>query len=159
MPDTEKPLFKLTPQAKGSFYYLYKWANEDINVYGEVMAWSRRATVYVREIYSESVSSSFTLKVDENKPFEILWENVEDITNDEPHHIDACANQRRTGGDYPNVDEDTIQECEQLLREYGNDEPTLVGEQEGWQLVGSRVGISHGDVEVEKVPRSAAHLL
>ena len=102
---------------------------------------------------------SFTLKVDENQSFEILWANVEDITNDEPHHIYACANQRRTGGDYPNVDEDTIQECEQLLRKFGNDEPALVGEQEGWQLVGSRVGISHGDVEVEKVPHSAAHLL
>ena len=83
MPDTEKPLFKLTPQAKGSFYCLYKWANEEINVYGEVIEWSRRATVYVRGIYSDSVPSSFTLKVDENKPFEILWENVEDITNDE----------------------------------------------------------------------------
>ena len=36
MPDTEKPLFRLTPQAKGSFYCLYKWANEEINVYGEM---------------------------------------------------------------------------------------------------------------------------
>ena len=115
------------------------------------MAWSRRATVYVREIYSDSVPSSFTLKVDENKPFEILWENVEDITNDEPHHIDACANQRRTGGDYPNVDEDTIQQCEQLLREHGIDENILDEEDEGWQLVGSRVGFAHGEVEIEKV--------
>ena len=151
MTDTEKLLFKLTPQAKGSFYCLYKWANEEINVYGEVIEWSRWATVYVRGIYSDSVPSKFTLKVDENNPFEILWENIEEITDNEIHSIDACANQRRSGGDYPNVDEDTIQQCEQLLREHGTDEDALGEEDEGWQLVSSRVGIAHGKVEIEKV--------
>jgi len=151
MVDTKKRLFKLTPQTKDSFYYLYKWANEEMNVYGEVIEWSSWATVYVRGIYSDSVPSKFTLKVDESNPFEILWENVEDITDDEPHHIEACANQRRSGGDYPIVDEDTIQQCEQLLREHGTDEDALGEEDEGWQLVGSRVGIAHGKVEIEKV--------
>jgi len=38
MTDTEKLLFKLTPQEKASFSYLYKWANEEMNIYGEVIA-------------------------------------------------------------------------------------------------------------------------
>jgi len=37
------------------------------------------------------------------------------------------------------------------LREHGTDENTLGEEDEGWQLVGSRAGIAHGEVEIEKV--------
>ena len=37
------------------------------------------------------------------------------------------------------------------MREHGTDENTLGEEDEGWQLVGSRAGIAHGEVEIEKV--------
>ena len=150
MADTEKPLFKLTQESKWAFYTLHKWAHDKKNVYGEVKESSKWAIVYVRGIYNNSVPSSFTLKVDEKNPFEILGENIEAIEDDDSE-VAVSVNQRRSGKDDPRVDAKTLQECEEELRisMYGMQEGML--EDEGWKLVGKRVGFAHGEVTVEKV--------
>ncbi len=81
MTDTEKPLFKLTHESKWGFYILHKWVHDEKNVYAEVKETSKWATVWVRGIYNDSVPSSFTLKVDEKNPFEIL----------DPKHYCMCC--------------------------------------------------------------------
>ena len=150
MTDTEKPLFKLTHESKWGFYILHKWVHDEKNVYAEVKETSKWATVYVRGIYNDSVPSSFTLKVDEKSPFEILGENIEAIEDDDSE-VDVSVNQRRSGKDDPRVDAETLQECEKELRisMYGMQEGML--EDEGWQLVGKRVGFGHVEVKIQKV--------
>ena len=147
---TEKPLFKLTSQDKGSYYSLSKWVHNEKNVYGKVRETSKWATVYVRGIYNDSVPSSFTLKVDEKSPFEILGENIEAIEDDDSG-VAVSVNQRRSGKDDPRVDAETLQECEEELRisMYGMQEGML--EDEGWKLVGKREVFGSGEVTVEKV--------
>jgi len=90
------------------------------------------------------------LKVDEKNPFEILGENIEAIEDDDSE-VAVSVNQRRSGKDDPHVDAKTLQECEEELRisMYGMQEGML--EDEGWKLVGKRVGFAHGEVTVEKV--------
>lgn len=151
MIDTEKPLFKLTHESKWGFYILHKWVHDEKNVYAEVKETSKWATVWVRGIYNDSVPSSFTLKVDEKNPFEILEENIEAIEDDDDSDVAVSVNQRRSGKDDPRVDAETLQECEEELRisMYGMQEGML--EDEGWKLVGKRVGFAHGEVTVEKV--------
>ena len=77
MTDTKKPLFKLTNTRKGAFYTLTKWVHDEKNIYGEMKRWSKRGTVWVSGIYTDLVPSSFTPKVEEYNPFEILGENIE----------------------------------------------------------------------------------
>ena len=150
MTDTEKPLFKLTQESRWSFYTLHKWVHDEKNVYGEIRESSKWATVYVRGIYNDSAPSSFTLKVDEKNPFEILEENIEAIEDDDSE-VDVYVNQRRSGRNDPRVDAETLQVCQEELRisMYGMQEGML--EDEGWKLVGKRVGFGHGEVTVEKV--------
>ena len=150
MTDTEKPLFKLTQESRWSFYTLHKWVHDEKNVYGEIRESSKWATVYVRGIYNDSVPSSFTLIVDEKNPFEILEENIEAIEDDDSQ-VDVYVNQRRSGRNDPRVDAETLQVCQEELRisMYGMQEGML--EDEGWKLVGKRVGVGHGEVTVEKV--------
>ena len=150
MTNTEKPLFKLTSDTKYGFYTLHKWAHDEKNVYGEVKEWFRSAEVLVRGIYTDSVPSSFTLKINEKHPFEILGENVEAIEGQDLwENVDIFVNQRRAGEDYPTVDPETYDECELQLSDHGFDHGTL--ENEGWELVGYRVGFDDGNVTVEKV--------
>ena len=150
MTDTEKPLFKLTQESRWSFYTLHKCVHDEKNVYGEIRESSKWATVYVRGIYNDAVPSSFTLKVDKKNPFEILEENIEAIEDDDSQ-VDVYVNQRRSGRNDPRVDADTLQVCQEELRisMYGMQEGML--EDEGWKLVGKRVGFGHGEVTVEKV--------
>ena len=151
MTDTEKPLFKLTHESKGGFYILHKWVHDERNVYAEVRETSKWATVWVRGIYNDSVPASFTLKVDEKNPFEILEENIEAIEDDDDSDVAVSVNQRRSGKDDPRVDAETLQECEEELRisMYGMQEGML--EDEGWKLVGKRVGFGHVEVKIQKV--------
>ena len=149
MIDTEKPLFKLTPDKYG-FYTLNKWVHDERNVYAEVKETSKWATVHVRGIYNDSAPSSFTLEIDENNPFEVLEENIE-RWEDEETAVNVSVNQRRSGKDDPRVDAETLQECEEELRisMYGMQEGML--EDEGWKLVGKRVGFGHVEVKIQKV--------
>ena len=155
MTATEKPLFKLTNTRKGAFYTLTKWVHDEKNIYGEMKRWSKRGTVWVSGIYTDSVPSSFTLKVEEYNPFEILGENIErfDDTefwkNREPGAPDVYVKQRRAGDGYPDVDPDTHDECEMVLKYGGHREDDHAVR--GWKKVGFRVGIAFGNVKVERV--------
>ena len=145
MTDTEKQLFKLSNRDKGSLYFTTKYVHQEKNIYAEQTEHGRWGSVYVRE---EGVDDahSVTFVVSPEKPFEILIEHVEHIDND-AQYVHAWANQRRSGGDYPSVDTETLREVEERLQNsYGAEL-----EEEGWEQVGWRVGFRHGEVEVKKV--------
>ena len=62
--------------------------------------------------------------------------------------VDVFVNQRRSGEGYPQSSFG-IEKYRESLENYGYDDDRL--REDGWEEVGLRVGIAHGDVEIEKV--------
>ncbi len=142
---SEDKILKLSNNNKGSLYVTSKFVHKEMNVYAERTEQSRWGSVWIREEGIDD-AHSVSFEVDEEKPFEILGDHVEYL-EDDPQYVDAWANQRRGGVDYPVVDTETLKEVEeQLQNSYGAEL-----EEEGWEQVGWRVGFRHGEVEVKRV--------
>ena len=143
---SEYKILKLSSTDKGTLYVIQKWVHQEKNLYGERLEQSRWGSVWVEAKTLDDAHSVTFVIGDDEEPFKILGENVMSVEED-AQYVDAWANQRRGGVDYPVVDTETLKEVEeQLQNSYGAEL-----EEEGWEQVGWRVGFRHGEVEVKRV--------